>query len=128
MEQGAWSNMRQEYANSKTTMFGAISRIGRTVVAGLGLAPFLVGVPLGYAEKPTNPISIGGISGMVTEVREHTVLIDGREYGFSPKVVVLDHEGHEAELSYVTRKSEVNFRVMKDDSQKIERIIVHHPE
>jgi len=67
-------------------------------------------------------------SGMVMAVREQTVVIDGREYGFSPKILVFDHEGKEAELSYITRKSEVKFRVMKDEIQKIERIIVYHPE
>lgn len=105
-------------------------RIARIAIAVIGLAVFLLqGMSLVRADQLSqSAIPSAMQSGMVTVVREHTVVINGREYGFSPKVVVLDHEGQEAELSYITRNSEVNFHVMKDDSQKIERIIVHHPD
>ena len=104
--------------------------IARVAMAVIGLAAFmLMGMSLGRAEQsPVSVLSPGMQSGMVTAVREHTVVIDGREYGFSPKILVFDHEGKGAELSYITRKSEVKFRVMKDEIQKIERIIVYHPE
>lgn len=92
-----------------------------TLIAALGPSP-------SFADQQTESGFAGMQSGTVTEVREHTVAIDGREYGFSPKIVVLDHEGKETELAYITTKSKVHFRVVKDEAQKIERIIVYHPE
>lgn len=104
-------------------------RIARVAMTVIGLAIFLVTVPLGRADQlPASALATGMQSGMVTAVHEHTVVIDGREYGFSPKILVFDHEGKEAELAYITTKSEVKFRVMKDEIQKIERIIVYHPQ
>lgn len=89
----------------------------------------VLGPPLSFANQSTGSVFLTGMqSGMVTMVHEHAVVIDGREYGFSPKIVVLDHEGKEADLSYITRKSQVQFRLMKDESYKIEKIIVQHPE
>jgi hypothetical protein len=79
-------------------------------------------------QSPASSISAGMQSGMVTAVREQTVEINGKEFGFSPEVVVLDHEGKETDLSYITRKSEVKFRLMKDGAYQIEKIIVQHPE
>ena len=121
--------MNQRRAEPEISVARSTPRINRAVMAGLGLAAFLIGMPLGHADQVVEPVSSSEMqSGMVTEVREHTVVIDGREYGFSPKIVVSDHEGKETELAYITRKSEVKFRVMKDDIQKIERIIVYHPQ
>ncbi len=98
-------------------------------MAVIGLATFLVGVSFSRADQlPVSVLATNMQSGMVTAVREHTVMIDGREYGFSPKILVFDHDGKEAEVSYITRKSEVQFCVMEAEIQKIERIIVHHPE
>jgi hypothetical protein len=104
--------------------------ITQTSVAAIGSAVLLFqGVSLSRADQTVLPAIANTMqSGMVTEVREHTIVVNGREYGFSPKVVVFDHKGREAELSYITRNSEVNFHVMKDDIQKIERITVRHPE
>jgi hypothetical protein len=108
---------------------GFTRRIARVAMAVIGLATFLVGVSFSRADQlPVSVLAIGMQSGMVTAVRAHTVVIDGWEYGFSPKILVLDHEGKEAELSYITRKSEVKFRVMGNEIRKIERIIVYHPE
>lgn len=102
------------------------ARVLRVVI---GLTTFLMGEPFGRAEQPSVLVLPTGMqSGMVTSVHEHTVVIDGREYGFTPKIVVVDHEGKETELAYITRNSKVYFRVMKDEIQKIERIIVYHPE
>jgi len=85
--------------------------------------------PSGRADQgSTMPNIIALQSGMVTAVHEHTVMIDGREYGFSPKVVVLDHEGHKVELAYITRNSEVRFSLVQDETQKIDKIVVRHPE
>jgi hypothetical protein len=104
--------------------------ITQTSVAAIASTVLLFqGVSLSRADQTVPPAIANTMqSGMVTEVREHTIVVNGREYGFSPKVVVLDQKGREAELSYITRNSEVNFHVMKDDIQKIERLIVRHPE
>lgn len=108
---------------------GFAHRIALVTIAVIGLAAFQMAISLSRAEQSSvSALSTGMQSGMVTAVREHTVVIDGREYGFSPKILVFDHEGKETELSYITRKSEVQFRVMKDEVHKIERIIVYHPE
>ena len=100
---------------------GFVHRIPRVAMGVISLAAFLLmGMSLGRADQfSLSALSTGMQSGMVTAVREHTVVIDGREYGFSPKIVVFDHEGKETELSYITRKSEVKFLVMKDEIQKI---------
>ena len=88
-----------------------------------------IGSPSGRADQNSTPSSnIAMQSGMVTAVHDRMVMIDGREYGFSPKVVVLDHEGHKVELSYITRNSEVHFSLAKDETHKIEKMIVRHPE
>jgi len=121
--------MNLRHAEPEVSVGSSTVRTMHALIVVMGLVVFLIGMPLGRADQVVNPLSSGGMqSGIVTQVLEHTVVIDGREYGFSPKVMVLDHEGNKAELSYITRKSEVNFRVMKDDIQKIEKIIVHHPE
>ena len=88
----------------------------------------VLGSSLSFADQPTESGFAGMQSGTVTAVHEHTVVIEGVEYGFSPKIVVLDHEGKETELAYITTKSKVHFRVVKDEAQKIERVIVYHPE
>lgn len=99
----------------------AIFMLAVTLIAVLGPSP-------SFADQPTESGFVGMQSGTVTAVHEHTVAIDGREYGLFPKIVVLDHEGKETELAYITTKSKVHFRVVKDEGQKIERIIVYHPE
>lgn len=88
-----------------------------------------IGSPSGRADQNSTPSSnIAMQSGMVTAVHEHMVMIDGREYGFSPKVVVLDHEGHKVELAYITRNSEVRFSLVQDETLMIDKIVVRHPE
>lgn len=102
--------------------------IGLCLLGSVGATAGSIGLPCAHAESIKNSISQVGISGIVTQVREHTIVVNGMEYGFSPKVIVLDHEGHGVDLSYITRNSEVHFRLMKDDSQKIEWIVVRQPE
>lgn len=102
--------------------------LGLCLFASVGLTAGSIGLPYSHADSIKSGISYVGISGMVTQVREHTIVVNGMEYGFSPKVIVLDHEGHGVDLSYITRNSEVNFRLMKDDNQKIEWIVVRQPE
>lgn len=115
---------RHSHANvpaSQISPLVAIFMLAVTLIAVLGPSS-------SFADQPTESGFAGMQSGTVTAVHEHTVAIDGREYGFSPKIVVRDHEGNETELAYITTKSKVHFRVTKDEIQKIERIIVYHPE
>ncbi len=101
----------------------------RRALPAIGLLLVLMIVAPAYGSEPAGSApSIGMQSGMVTAVRAHTVAIDGTEFGFSPKVVVLDPNGQKVELSYIVWNSAVQFRVMQEDMRKIERIIVHQPE
>ncbi len=104
--------------------------VAQIIAAFVGFVMCLwLGLPLGRADQSSMSFNTAAQqSGMVTAVHEQTVMIDGREYGFSPKVVVLDHEGRKVELAYITRNSEVRFSLVKDETHKIDKIVVRHPE
>lgn len=63
--------------------------------------------------------------GKVTDLSEQTIVIDGRAYEVDQHVEVFDDEGHQVDLSAVTRNAEVRFRVKRDNAHKIDKIMVY---
>ncbi|MCP9470042.1 MAG: hypothetical protein NNA31_08615 [Nitrospira sp.] len=86
------------------------------------------GSPMAHAQSRS--AVIGGLTeqGMVTGVRERTVVIDGRDYEFDQKVEVFDAKGNRVDLSAIVRNAEVRFRLKQDDINKIDRIVVYLPQ
>lgn len=95
---------------------------------GLSVWFCLLGSPMAHAQS--RPTVIGGLAeqGMVTGIRERTVVIDGRDYEFDQKVEVFDAKGNRVDLSAIVRNAEVRFRLKQDDINKIDRIVVYLPQ
>lgn len=62
--------------------------------------------------------------GVVTDLSERTIVIDGKAYEVDQHVEVFDDEGNQIDLSAVTRNVEIRFRVKRDDIHKIDKIMV----
>lgn len=65
--------------------------------------------------------------GMVTEIYERRLVIEGRTYEVDQRTQVWDDDGHEADLSIIVKGAEVRFRLKQDDPYKIDRIVVYLP-
>ncbi|MCP9438722.1 MAG: hypothetical protein NNA20_04780 [Nitrospira sp.] len=87
------------------------------------------GVTSSIAMAQSRPMVAAGLpySGMVTDVRERMIEIDGRLYACDPKVEVFDDDGNEADFSAIVKGAEVRFRLKQDDLNKIDRIVVYLP-
>lgn len=95
-----------------------------SIVGGYGGIP-----PIALAQ--TRPMVMAGVMaglterGIVTDLSEQTIVIDGRAYEVDQHVEVFDDEGHQVDLSAVTRSAEVRFRVKRDNTHKIDKIMVY---
>ncbi|MCA1958467.1 MAG: hypothetical protein LDL14_08060 [Nitrospira sp.] len=85
------------------------------------------GVTPPIATAQSRPMAVAGLTerGMVTDLSERTIVIDGRAYEVDRTVEVFDDEGNQIDLSAVMRNVEVRFRVKREDAHKIEKIMVY---
>ena len=101
-------------------------RAGITVLAVTFLSVMTVGLTL--ADDQSLPsMTIGYQKGTITAIYEKTLDIDGRTYGLMPDVVMLDEHGETLDPGRLMVTAEVKFHVKKEQSNKIDRMIVTLP-
>lgn len=85
------------------------------------------GITPSIAMAQSRPMVVAGLTerGIVTDLSERTIVIDGRAYEVDRTVEVFDDEGNQVDLSAVTRNAEIRFRVKQDDVHKIDKIMVY---
>jgi hypothetical protein len=97
-----------------------------TMALVTALSVMNVGVTLAD-DEPLPPITIGYQSGTITAIYEKTLDIDGRTYGMTPDVTVLDEHGEALDPARLTVSAEVKFHVKKEQSNLIDKMIVTLP-
>ena len=101
-------------------------RAGIMVLAVTVLSVVSVAVTLAD-DQPLPSITIGYQSGAITSIYEKTLDIDGRTYGLMPDVVMLDEHGRMLDPGRLVVTAEVKFHVKKEQSDKIDKMIVTLP-
>ncbi|MBI3808294.1 MAG: hypothetical protein HY281_12405 [Nitrospirae bacterium] len=101
-------------------------RSGITLLAVTVLSVMNVGVTLAD-DQPVPSITVGYQSGTITAIHEKTLDIDGRTYGVTPDVVMLDAHGRMMDLGRLRVTAEVKFHVTKEQSNMIDKMIVTLP-
>jgi hypothetical protein len=96
------------------------------VLAVTVLSVVSVGVTLAD-DQPLPSMTISFQNGTITAIYENTLDIDGRTYGLMPDVVMLDEHGETLDPARLMVSAEVKFHVMKEQSNKIDKIIVTLP-
>ncbi len=71
--------------------------------------------------------SIAFQSGEITAINESTIQIDGRVFGLADGVILQDEKGREIEPSSLVVTAEVKYHVKKEQSNKIDFMIVYLP-
>jgi hypothetical protein len=126
--------MKERHVQKKGDLSVEMRQVGglsiKTCLAMIGVSGWLSLLEPSMANSQSRPMMIAGLTerGMVTEVRERTIVIDGRDYEFDQKVEVFDAEGNQADLSTIVRNAEVRFRLKQEDVNKIDRIVVYLPQ
>lgn len=104
-----------------------IKSVGAGVL--LGLCGF---VGLAGSRAQADPIPLSVMSslqpGMITAVHHETVSINGKEYGFDAEVQARDQDDNHLEVAAIRPNLEVKFHVKKNESNKIDLIIVYMPQ
>jgi len=101
-------------------------RAGITLLAVTVLSVMSVGVTLAD-DQPLPSMTISYQNGTITAIYENTFDIDGRTYGLTPDVVMLDEHGEMFDPARLMVSAEVKFHVKKEQSNKIDKMIVTLP-
>ena len=101
-------------------------RAGITLLAVTVLSVMSVGVTLAD-DQPLPSMTISYQNGTITAIYENTLDIDGRTYGLTPDVVMLDEHGDMLDPARLMVSAEVKFHVKKEQSNKIDKMIVTLP-
>jgi hypothetical protein len=90
----------------------------------LGMALALgANVPAAWADPEGGPVSLVGMkSGIVTDVTDHAVIINGQAYGTTTDVVVVNQYGKSDGLDSLRKDLEVYFHLRKGEVEKSELI------
>lgn len=99
---------------------------GVMVLALTLLSVLNIGLTLGD-DQPLPLMTIGYQNGAITAISEKTLEINGRAYGLMPDVVMLDEHGRMLDPARLTVTAEVKFHVKKEQSDKIDKMIVTLP-
>ena len=78
-------------------------------------------------DQPLPSVTINYQNGTITAIHEKTLDIDGRTYGVTQDVVMLDQHGEAMEPGRLMVSAEVKFHVMKEQSNMIDKMIVTLP-
>ena len=78
-------------------------------------------------DQPLPSMTISYQNGTITAIYENTLDIDGRTFGLTPDVVMLDEHGDTLDPSRLMVTAEVKFHVKKEQSNKIDKMIVTLP-
>jgi hypothetical protein len=90
------------------------------------LSVMSVGVTLAD-DQPLPSMTVSYQNGTITAIYENTLDIDGRTYGLMPDVVMLDEHGDMLDPARLMVTAEVKFHVKKEQSNKIDKMIVTLP-
>jgi hypothetical protein len=101
-------------------------RAGIMMLAVTVLSVVSVGVTLAD-DQPLPSMTIAYQNGTITAIYENTLDIDGRTYGLTPDVVMLDEHGDTLDPARLMVTAEVKFHVKKEQSNKIDKMIVTLP-
>ncbi|MBX9658720.1 MAG: hypothetical protein K2X00_09135 [Nitrospiraceae bacterium] len=103
-------------------------QLGRMVLA-LGIFG-LLGLADSRAQADPIPLSVMSSlqPGTITAVHHETVSINGKEYGFDAEVQARDQDDNHLEVAAIRPNLEVKFHVKKNESNKIDLIIVYMPQ
>ena len=103
-------------------------QLGRMVLA-LGILG-LLGLADSRAQADSIPLSVMSSlqPGTITAVHHETVSINGKEYGFDAEVQARDQDDNHLEVAAIRPNLEVKFHVKKNESNKIDLIIVYMPQ
>jgi hypothetical protein len=101
-------------------------RAGITLLAVTALSVVSVGVTLAD-DQPLPSMTISYQNGTITALYEKTLDIDGRTYGLMPDVIMLDEHGEMFDPARLMVSAEVKFHVKKEQSNKIDKMIVTLP-
>ena len=103
------------------------ARAGMIMVLAVTALSFMsVGVTLAD-DQPLPSMTIGYQNGTITAIYEKTLDIDGRTYGVTPDVVMLDDYGRVLDPGRLVVTAEVKFHVKKEQSNMIDKMIVTLP-
>jgi len=78
-------------------------------------------------DPPPSVMTVGYQNGTITAIHEKTLDIDGRTYGVTPDIVMLDEHGDILPPGRLMVSAEVKFHVKKEQSNMIEKMIVKLP-
>jgi hypothetical protein len=101
-------------------------RAGIILLAVTVLSVMSVGVTMAD-DQPLPSMKISYQNGTITAIYENTLDIDGRTYGLTPDVVMLDEHGDMLDPARLMVSAEVKFHVKKEQSNKIDKMIVTLP-
>jgi hypothetical protein len=101
-------------------------RAGIVVLAVTVLSVMNVDVTLAD-DQPLPSMTISYQNGTITAIYENTFDIDGRTFGLTPDVVMLDEHGDTLDPARLMVTAEVKFHVTKEQSNKIDKMIVTLP-
>ena len=101
-------------------------RVGITLLAVTVLSVVTVGVTPAD-DQPLPSMTISYQNGTITAIYENTLDIDGRTYGLMPDAVMLDEHGDTLDPARLMVSAEVRFHVKKEQSNKIDKMIVTLP-
>jgi basic membrane lipoprotein Med (substrate-binding protein (PBP1-ABC) superfamily) len=78
-------------------------------------------------DQPLPSMTVGYQNGTITAIHEKTFDIDGRAYGVTQDVVMLDQHGEPLDPGRLIVSAEVKFHVKKEQSNMIDKMIVTLP-
>ncbi|MBK5283173.1 MAG: hypothetical protein JJE16_13935 [Nitrospiraceae bacterium] len=101
-------------------------RAGIMLLAVTVLSVGSVGITLAD-DEPLPSMTVGYQNGTITAIYENKLDIDRRTYGLMPDVVMLDEHGDMLDPGRLMVDAEVKFKVKKEQSNMIEKMIVTLP-
>ena len=101
-------------------------RTGIMLLAVTILSVMSVGITLAD-DQPLPSMTVGYQNGAITAIYEKKLDIDGRTYGLTPDVVMLDGYGRMMDPGRLVVTAEVKFHVTKEQSNMIDKMIVTLP-
>ena len=125
----ARANEKRNGLNPASQMAGLnrmFVRAGIALLAVTALSVMSVGVTPAD-DQPIPSMTIGYQNGTITAIHEKTLDINGRAYGLMPDVVILADHGGIMSPGDLVVTAEVKFHVTKEDSNKIDKMIVTLP-
>jgi hypothetical protein len=118
---------KDHHQGSRMERQGRLALCAGIMLLAVG-ALLVVNVRITQADDQSLPsMAINYQNGTITAIHEKTLDIDGRTYGVTPDIVVLDEHGDMLDPGRLIVSAEVKFHVKKEQSNMIEKMIVKLP-